>query len=809
MQSAIKFLGACLCLMLTACGGGGNLDQNTDNGTTNPTGTTSVTLSISNSTIAADTPATLTATVTNSLSGAVAGELVTFALNNASLGTFVPTIGTALTDANGVATVTLATSNTPGAGQVTASISSGASASVGFTMVGDGGASGGSAQISLSLTDSSGVATDTINATSPGILTARVTGISRAVIVTFTSSIGDLPIATAMTDSNGVASVNIYAGSTPGAGTATATLATGESAERVFVVGATNVTMGSGTPFVAQQAAVSTASLSAGGTATVSVELRDDEGNLFTDPVDVIFSSVCTRQGLAQLSSPVTTVNGVASSTYLAQGCVNTDTITATANVGGRSLSASGSLTVLPANVGSVVFLDATPSQIGIQGTGLDESSTLRFRVLDTNGNAVPNQSVSFSLNSTVGGLSLSPASATTNSSGIVQTVVNSGTVATSVRVTATIDGSNPVISSQSSELVISTGIPDQDSFSLSAEVLNAEGWDVDGTEVMVTARLADAFNNPVPDGTAVYFTTEGGAIEPSCVTSNGACSVAWTSQNARPEGQSLVDSATGAMRNPRAELVNGGNFYGQMYGGRATINAYAIGEESFPDLNGNGRFDVSEVAAFAGNDVSGQPYDLDDAFRDYNEDGIFNPQQAGGQAGGDNERLIDYNSNGVFDTADGVYNGVLCSIPAHAGCADGVNQPKSIYVRGSLVMVMASSAAYATAASDIRIIDRDGDNLGGSIDITGTGAATVQFTISDIHNQQMPAGSVVNFSTTAGSVDSTASFTWPSSNHNGGRQFSVTLGGADQPDSGTFIVTVTSPGGLVSEVVSIPVNIY
>ncbi|MFW8341613.1 hypothetical protein ACOICY_29205, partial [Klebsiella pneumoniae] len=77
------------------------------------------------------------------------------------------------------------------------------------------------------------------------------------------------------------------------------------------------------------------------------------------------------------------------------------------------------------------------------------------------------------------------------------------------------IDGTSPLISSQSSVLVISTGKPDQDSFSLSAETLNAEGWDVDGTAVKVTARLADAFNNPVPDGTAVYFTTEGGAITP------------------------------------------------------------------------------------------------------------------------------------------------------------------------------------------------------------------------------------------------------------------------------------------------------
>ncbi|MCH1919772.1 hypothetical protein L9G15_10030 [Shewanella sp. A3A] len=812
MQSAMRLFGAFLCLLLSACGGGGNLDQGTDNGNgSNPSGTTSVTLTISNSTISAATPATLTATVRNSVSGAISGALVTFELNNADLGTFVPAIGTALTDANGVATVSLATSNIAGAGQVTASLSSGQSNSVGFTMVGDGGpATGGGAQMTLTLTDANGDEVSTIDSTSPGTLTAHVSGISRAVIVTFAADIGDLPVKTAVTDANGAASVTIYAGSNPGAGTATATIATGESAERVFVVGATDILMGSGTPFTAEQASVSAATISAGGTATVSVQLQDADGNLFTEPVEVRFSSRCAAQSSprARMSSPVTAVNGVASSTYLAQGCVGSDPISVTANVGGRTLSATGSIEVLAAAAGSIVFLDASPTQIDILGTGVQETSVVRFQVLDTNGNPVAGRNVSFSLNTSVGGLSVAPTTATTDDQGVAQTVVNSGTVATSIRVTATVDGSVPLITSQSSQLVISTGIPDQDSFSLSAVILNAEGWNVDGTQVVVTARLADAFNNPVRNGTAVSFVTEGGAIGASCVTVNGACSVTWTSQNVRPAGQSLLNN-DGTYRNPRAELVNGGNFYGQPFGGRATITAYAIGEESFPDLNGNGRFDESERTAFAATDVSGQPYDLADAFRDYNEDGIFNPQQAGGQSGGDNEVLIDFNSNGVFDTADGVYNGVLCAIPSHAGCADGVNQSKSVYVRGSLVMVMASSEAYATNPSDIRIIDRDGDNLGGSIDINGNGTATVQFTIADVHNQQMPAGSVVSFATSAGSIDSAPSYTWPSSNYNGGRQFSVTIGGADQPDSGTFSVTVTSPNGLVTEVVNIAVNIY
>ncbi|MCM2527619.1 hypothetical protein NDN17_03765 [Shewanella algae] len=810
MRSAFKFCFTLLCsFLLFACGGGGSISD-TGDGSTPPTGTTTVTLNISDPNISAENPATLTATVSNSLTGALAGQLVTFTLSNENLGTFNPAIGTALTDADGKAVISLATSNIAGAGTVSAAISSGESASVGFTMKGDGGQAGGGAQVTLTLTDVDGNTTDSITSTSPGILVATVTGLSKPAIVTFDASLGDLPIKTAITDANGKASVSIYAGSTPGASSASASLATGEKAEHVFVIGASDVQMGSGDPFVSGKAAVSAATLSAGGTATISVMLQDSQGKPFTEPVDVSFSSTCSKKTSpeAVISSPVTAINGLATSTYLAKGCVGDDNITVSADVGGKNLSATGVVKILAADAGSIVFVDASPENIGIKGTGSDESSIIRFKVLDTNGNAVANKAVSFSLNTDVGGLSLNPATATTNNEGIVQTVVNSGTVATTVRVTADIDGTSPLISSQSSVLVISTGKPDQDSFSLSAETLNAEGWDVDGTAVKVTARLADAFNNPVPDGTAVYFTTEGGAITPSCTTTGGVCSVTWTSQNARPEGQLLVDNS--GSRNPIAELsATGGNFYGQKYGGRATITATANGEESFPDTNGNGRFDASEVAAFQGTDVSGQPYDLAEAFVDHNEDGLFNPQQAGGEIGGENEELIDFDSDGVFDSADGKYNGVLCSIPAHDACADGISHSQSINVRSSLVMVMSGSTAYATDPADIRIIDRDGDNLGGDIDINGKSSATVQFTISDLHNQQMPSGSVVTFTTSAGSVASSGSYTWPSSNHNGGRQFSVTLKGADEPDSGSFIVKVKTPGGAETEVVNLKVNIY
>ncbi|MEJ6520217.1 hypothetical protein PQI64_10725 [Shewanella bicestrii] len=840
MKSAYKVFLAGICsLFLVACGGGGNISDD-GTGTTPTPSVITVTMGISNTNISANAPATVTAKVVDSKVGALAGELVTFSLSNSNMGSFFPAAATALTNSEGVASIILNTATIAGAGTVSAKIDSGESGKIGFVMAGDGGQAGGGAQVTLKLTDSAGNAIDSITSTTPGILTATVTGLSKAAIVTFDTTIGDLPVKTAITDANGKASVNLYAGSTPGAGTAKASLNTGEFGEQVFVVGATNVLMGSGSPFVSGKADVSATTLSAGGTATVSILLQDSDGNPFTEPVDVKFASTCSNKASpeAVLSTPVTAVGGQATSTYLAKGCVGDDNITVTADVGGKNLSATGTIKVLSANVGSIVFVDATPENIGIKGTGTAESSTLRFRVLDTNGNAVANKSVDFKLNNDSAGLSLTPATATSNNQGYVQTVVNSGTVATTVRVTATTlgtDGSS--ISSQSNVLVVSTGKPDQDSFSLSASVLNVEGWNYDGAKVTVTARLADAFNNPVPDGTAVVFTAEGGSIESSCQTKDGVCSVVWTSQQPRPVGIDgngpFFDSNGNRVQEPTAFLkqeVNlaggsyNGNYYGQPYGGRVTITATAIGEESFPDLNSNNILDTaSEFNLFVGSatncgrDNSGDCYDLSEAYVDHNEDGIYTPKYMTASTtdtSGARETFTDFidpvnpTGQGEFNLADGEYSGVLCD-----ASVSGVkcSPQASISVRRSLVLVMSSSEAYATTLGNVVI----NDNVAGNnqIDIGIKGTASVMFTIADINNQQMPAGSVVNFKASGATVTSSASYTWPSTNYNGGRQFVVSLKGGDQADSGNLIVTVTTPGlsdvgleGTTSEVLNIPI---
>ena len=71
-----------------------------------------------------------------------------------------------------------------------------------------------------------------------------------------------------------------------------------------------------------------------------------------------------------------------------------------------------------------------------------------------------------------------------------------------------------------------------------------------------------------------------------------------------------------------------------------------------------------------------------------------------------------------------------------------------------------------------------------------------------------MPAGTIVRFKTSAGSVVSASEYVWPSTNYNGGRDFGVTIKGEDEPNSGVFLVEVETPGGTVTEVVAIGVTI-
>lgn len=513
-------------------------------------------------------------------------------------------------------------------------------------------------------------------------------------------------------------------------------------------------------------------SLSAGGQTTVTATLADFYGNLFTEEVSVAFTSDCVSTGLATITSPITTTNGVAVTNYEAEGCSGNDTITAMATVKGVTRKAEGMLTVQPAVVGTMQFVSATPSLIGIKGFGLNEVSEVVFRVLDTDANPVAGQTVSFSLTTNVGGLTIPNTTDTTDANGLVQANVLSGTVATPVRVTATLE-SNPSLRTQSDGLNVSTGIAEQGAISLSLSNKNPEAWSYDGVEVDVTVLASDHFHNPVPDGTAIAFRAEGGQIQSQCLTSDGGCSVKWKSSEPRPPSS------------------------------RVTVLATILGEEPFNDANGNGVMDYKDTFT-----------DVPEAFEDDDENGLFN-EYADGRV---SEEFLDFNNNGIHDSGNGEYNGFLCcDMNAVNNAAPGelcygktftpftCSPSKNIHVWADGVIVM--GATYS-ANPDRNIPGLHITSTTSSLAVSGEVEqeldiavfhdldASGTFTAGD---QVPPSGTIIEISATNGTLESDSSFTVPSTNANDAYWVNVKWKGDATPSSGWLSVTATVPSGIVT----------
>jgi hypothetical protein len=570
--------------------------------------------------------------------------------------------------------------------------------------------------------------------------------------VTFTATSGGLSGSTGTTDASGAATVTLTTAGDSSVRTITVTAATGSLTATVNVQvtaggTATSVSMGSpaGAGFVAGVLGIANPSVSAGGSTSVQAVLQQSDGSLYTQSADVTFSSACAAQGLATITSPVTTTSGIASANYVATGCAGADVITATATVGGAPLSANGTVTVAAGVIGSIIFESATPTNIALRGTGSashPETSTVVFRVLDQAGGPRVGTTVNFSLNTTVGGISVSPATAVSGADGRVQTVVQGGTVASTVRVTATVQGVTPTLATQSSQLTVTTGIPDQDSFSLAVQCRNVEAWSLDGVVVPVTARLSDRFNNPVPDGTAVTLQTEGGSIVSQCTTTGGigSCSVNWTSSNPRP----------------------GTHVNGDTRAGRSTIFATAIGEESFTDTNGNGSFDNGE--AFA---------DMAERYLDENEN---NARDA-------SEPIYDFNNNSTYDAADGDFNGVLC-LDTSGRC---------------------STQTTTGIATDNLIIMSDGvpQNMtpapGTTLSVTRNSSASYSIEFADLNMNPLPAGTTITYTVTGNglSIGQPSTFDVPCAFEP--TSYPVSIAASATASDGTLTVTVEAPSGLTS----------
>ncbi|MCP3101767.1 hypothetical protein LZ198_23090 [Myxococcus sp. K15C18031901] len=333
-------------------------------------------------------------------------------------------------------------------------------------------------------------------------------------------------------------------------------------------------------------------------------------------------------------------------------------------------------------------FVDQSPAR-----PRLGEITTLRFRAVDTRGQAQAGTQVRFSLQSEVPGVELSPTEGTTNpGDGIVsvQVVARGGRVASAVVVATAGDGAeaktaiSPVISfagtnSSARQLTFQCG-------SFSGDGSGAHhavgAWDetrnlIAGVKVNCIAHVGDR-NGDGLEGAQVSFLTEAGTIGP---TATSVTDVVGNAQVLYKTSLPLPDDVEPGefTWTPVNDATHTGEYLAPLwmhpflwevnpvlaYGGAApdpfvprpeprrndplrpgkinnprdnlvSIIAVTTGEEAYDDNNNNGQWD------------QGEPFeDLTEPFVDNNDNGTWDPH----------ERFVDTNGDGKWNGKNGQHD--------------------------------------------------------------------------------------------------------------------------------------------------------
>jgi hypothetical protein len=337
-------------------------------------------------------------------------------------------------------------------------------------------------------------------------------------------------------------------------------------------------------------------------------------------------------------------------------------------------------------------------------------------------------------------------------------------------------------------------GPPSQINFSLSQTSLNIEGYNVDGIPNEYNVIASDRRGNPVPSGTLVYFTSEGGQIETTkkieFVDGKSRAFFSFLSSEPRP-----VD-------------------------GRITIVAYALGEESFEDLNGNNRYDT------------GEPFqDLGNVFKDRLFDAAYDPS--------DDEFVSSRVGSSVVCVPPPNSRLVLgYTIPSMPNTCDGVwSSAGKVYVRRAVETVLSTSAARplwrtlgtgdsglsdSSCDSSTRINLLAPDPILGEIssqrfvsmtDVQtwytgGAASGTFSFYVADrngVRRNPMPAGTTIAATTTTSGLTVTLDGGSPVPSTSEASIAGLSFNFGAGTTSGLITVRFTSPSGTTSSV-AIPV---
>jgi 5-hydroxyisourate hydrolase-like protein (transthyretin family) len=517
-------------------------------------------------------------------------------------------------------------------------------------------------------------------------------------------------------------------------------------------------------------------------------------------PVSVTLTSPCVAAGKATISpATATTTSGSLTVQYLDNGCgASRASDIVQASVPASTSTATLTVPLTSPSVSSLGFVSASPEQIYLKRSGLGEVSVVTFVVKDSAGNPLPNQAVSLSLLTGAGGVLMegrdvnaAPVSRTSDAQGRVSVRINSGSVPTPVRVQASLVAGGATVSTVSSNLSVAVGFPSQLNFSLSQQTRNIEGFNIDGTTNTYNIIASDRSGNPVPAGTSINFVAEGGQVVQSAqtqlVSGIARASVNFVSAEPRPAD------------------------------GRVTITAYALGEESFEDLNGNNVYDGD----------MGEPFqDLGNVFKDRRFNGLYD------------ESEDEFLSLGINSSSN-------CVIPLNTRLELGVDTPSmpstcdgewsgagKVYVRRATETVLSTSTArplwFETGGSSggrgldnscekVTLqqgsdpADRKGFTLvAGQTWYTGSSASdSITLIVADANGTRlnpMAAGTTVAASTTSTGLTVTLNGGSPVPSTSDASFASLSFNFATGTTSGLITVKFTSPSGVTTSV-GIPVE--
>ena len=257
------------------------------------------------------------------------------------------------------------------------------------------------------------------------------------------------------------------------------------------------------------------------------------------------------------------TQNGIAEVTYIAGFRTGTAYIKVTTGPAGQQVQDYNTILLVPTDSVAYIVLTSERSSIQVKGTGGVEATQITATCYDDNGNRVDQDfPVEFYIiNGPGGGENLNgkesePDTVNTNQYGEAHVTLSSGTMSGTVRIRAKVGS----IFSYSTIVTICAG-PAFD-ISIGVTPCNIRGWDKDCVEADICACVVDAYGNPVPDLTAVHFSTEEGMVQASDQTKKGCAYTKYLSGDPRNDGLAIIwaetQSETGIVKDSTILIVSG-----------------------------------------------------------------------------------------------------------------------------------------------------------------------------------------------------------------------------------------------------------